>query len=302
MVSIHNLPEERAFFMPNQVIITSDSSADLPPGVREEFGIHYMPIIVQVEGRSGQDCMDIFPEEIYAAFRERGALPKTAAQSPAAYQEFFEGFTRQGCAVVHISLNAKFSSCYQNACLAAAQAEGEVHVVDSRNFCTGQGMLCVQAARLRDAGRTAAEIAGLLEEQRSKVWALYYLDGLDFLSKSGRCPALLAIGASLLSLHPAVLMDGATGDVVIGKKYRGKSAAAAEAWLRDAALRFFEACDPSLCFFMRTPDIPPTAYEPMNRLAAELLQGAGRVVMEPVGCTIVSHVGGNCFAVVGMER
>ena len=291
------------FNMTKQVIITTDSSADLPPAIREEFGIHILPVIVQVEGKSGRDCIDIFPEEIFAAFKERGALPKTAALPPAEYQDFFESFTRQGASVVHVSLNAKFSSLHQNACIAAAQAEGEVHVVDSRNFCTGQGMLCVQGAMLCDQGLPAAEIAAQLEQLRAKVWALYYLgDGLDFLAKSGRCPAILAVGASLLNLHPSILMDGATGTPIIGKKYRGKGSAPAEAWLRDAARRFTETCDPALCFFMRTPEILPAVYQPMNDLAAQLFQGAGRVVMDPVGCSVIAHVGGGCFAVVGMMK
>jgi len=292
--------------MPKPVIITADSSADLPPEICAEFGIHFMPIYVSVEGKTGRDCIDIFPMEIWDAFRARGSLPKTAAPSMAEYQEFFESFTKTGADVVHISLNNTFSSCFHVAALAAeevnAAGKGTVFVVDSRNFCTSQGMLCVQAALLRGQGLAAGNIAERICALRGKVRGFYYLDGITFLSKSGRAPAIVALGAALFNLHPAVSMDGNTGETVIGKKYRGKSAAAAENWLRDTIRKFLDTCDPSLCFFMHTPEMPPEQFEPMNRIAEKELAGVERLIMDTVGCVIVSHVGGNCYALIGMEK
>ena len=205
------------------------------------------------------------------------------------------------CAVViHISIGSPFSSCHNFACTGAQDAQGEVHVVDSNNFCIGQGILCVQAAKHRDAGMAAADIAETLRTERAKVRAVYYLHALDFLSKSGRCPALVSMGATLLNLHPSITVNSEKGEVVIGKKYRGKNAP--EAWLRDSAAKFLADCDPSLCFFMHTPDQQPAQYEPMQALAKELLPGIDRLIMDDVGCTVIAHVGGNSFALVGMMK
>jgi len=292
--------------MTKQVIITSDSAADLPQQMRGEIGLRTLPLHIISEGRSGLDRIDIFPGELYEAFLARKAIPKTAAPSPEEYRTFFEGFTREGAAVVHISLCHKHSSCCQNAMLAAREAEGEVHVVDSLSFCISQGMLCFQASLLRAKGLAAAEIAGELARLRGKVWGWYYLDALDFISKSGRFPAVVAVGAGLLGLHPAAYADGNTGEMVIGKKYRGKNAQAAEAWLRDMARRFLEECDPALCIFAHTPDVPASTTEPLWELAKELLQPhVGRLELGGegcVGCTMISHVGGGCFALIGMAK
>ena len=291
--------------MTKQVIITSDSAADLPRQMRAEIGLHTLPLHITSEDRSGRDCVDIFPNELFEAFRERKAIPKTASPSPEEYRVFFEEYTRQGAAVVHVSLNSKHSSCCQNAMLAARESGGEVHVVDSLNFCASQGMLCVQADRLRGEGLAAAEIAEELTRLRGKVWGWYYMDALDFIAKSGRFPAVLALGAGLLSLHPAIYSDGGTGGFAIGRKYRGRSAQAAEAWLRDTARRFLEECDPALCLLVHTHDISPELREPMYRLAAELLPGLGRLEVGSegcVGCVTVSHVGGGSFGLIGMTK
>jgi DegV family protein with EDD domain len=292
--------------MSDKVIITADSAADLPPRLRGAIGLQIIPIHIILEGRTFLDGADILPQDIYDAFRARKSVPKTAAPSPEAFKAFFEGFTRQGHEVVHISLNHKYSSCCRNAVLGAGEAEGEVRVVDSLNFCVSQGLLCLQAHRLRGEGLGAAAIAEELARLREKICGVYYLDTLDFIAKSGRCPGAVALGANLLSLHPAVQFDGATGGQTIGKKYRGKSAQAAEAWLRDTAARFLEECGLRWCMFAHTPEIPASVLEPMYRLAKELLLphverlefgGAGCV-----GCTTISHVGGGCFGLVGMER
>jgi len=284
------------------IIITTDSSADLPLHLREQFGgVQYMHIPVTLEGRTGRDGVDIFPEDILAAFNAHGVLPKTAAPSPTEYRDFFEQHTAQGTAVVHVSLNSKYSSCYEFACQAAQEAAGEVHVVDSHNFSIGQGLLCLHACELRAQGSSAQEIAAQVEQDRTRVKMVCYLHNLDFAVKSGRVPALAALAATLLNLHPGFSLDGNTGATVPGKKYRGKNAA--ELWLRDSAAKFAAECDGDLCLLLNTPDVAPEVYRPMLDLAAQQLGGFARLhVGIEAGCTIFSHSGGNCWGMAGMMR
>jgi len=288
--------------MSNNIVITADSSADLPIRIREELGIHHMRIPITLEGKTGLDCVDIFPMDIYEAFKTRGAIPKTAAPSPTEYKEFFEGFTSQGAVVVHLSISSKLSSCHNFACMGAEEAQGEVIVVDTRNFCIGQGLLCVIAARLRDKGLPAAEIAAQTEAARAKIKSSYYLHGLDFLSKSGRCPSVVAAGATLLNLHPSISVDAEKGEVVIGKKYRGKNAP--ENWLRDNAAKLLDSCDPALLIYGHTPEIAAEQAGPMDALAKELFSGFEQliVISDELGCTVISHVGGGCYGMAGIEK
>ena len=165
--------------MTKQVVITADSTADLPPRLREEIGLHILPMHILLEGKTYLDGADITPGMIFEAFRARKSVPKTAAPSPEACREFFEGFTGQGASVVHVTINHKYSACSQNAVLGAREAAGEVHVVDSLNFCVSQGLLCLHAHRMREKGMAAAEIAGELTRLREKVWGVYYLDALE---------------------------------------------------------------------------------------------------------------------------
>ena len=65
--------------MARPVIITTDSTADLSPELRERYGISVVPLTIQLGEESYRDGENITPDDIYARYRKDGILPKTAA-------------------------------------------------------------------------------------------------------------------------------------------------------------------------------------------------------------------------------
>jgi DegV family protein with EDD domain len=289
--------------VPKSVVITSETSCDLLPPLDAEFQIHCLPLYVSIPGgKSGRDGVEVFPGDIYAANAERKVYPKTAAAPLGEYIAFFEQFTAQGYDVVHLALSSVVSSCAHVAAMAAEECHGHVFVVDSKNFCLGGGMLCIQAAKLRDQGYGAADLVSEIERLRAKVRTWYLVDKLDFLAAGGRVNQLIGGAAALLQLHPLLTTNGETGEVNVGKKYRGKVPAVQEAFLRDAIAAAIPIMDNKLVFFARTPDVPNDTIDPLNALARELLPGVERVETGTVGCMVASHCGRNCYALVAMEK
>ena len=134
------------------------------------------------------------------------------------YTEFFAPFAKECDAVIHISVSSKLSSCFQNARLAAGEFEN-VCVVDSQNICTGQGYLVLKAAKWAADGLTARAIQMKLQSLSKRVELSFVLDRLDFMAKSGRCSGVLAFGANLLGIKPA--LEVINGELKVVKKYRG---------------------------------------------------------------------------------
>jgi fatty acid-binding protein DegV len=64
------------------------------------------------------------------------------------YQDIFGKYSKKYDAVLHINISNFFSSCYQNACL-AAQDFPNVYVVDSFNLSTEADTLCWMRQRWR---------------------------------------------------------------------------------------------------------------------------------------------------------
>ena len=200
------------------VIISSDSTCDLPQELLEQFHIEVIPLTITLGEESFFDGVDFNPERIYQRFHEDGILPQTAAPSIQQYTDFFTSLRKNHCDVVHLTISSELSSSYANACLAAEEEEG-VFVVDSRMLSNGVALLAIEGAEERDRGRGAQEIAEHLRSLTEKVQTSFVLDTLEYMRKGGRCSGIVAFGSNLLHIKPALTMhDGA---IRVYKKYRG---------------------------------------------------------------------------------
>lgn len=130
-----------------KVKITVDSTCDLSQALLEKYDISVRPLYIVKGGESLQDGVEITPRDIYDYVEQTGNVTTTSAVSVGGYQEFFEPFVKEGYEVVHINISSGFSSCYQNACIAAEEL-GNVYPVDSLNLSTGSGHAAIEAALL----------------------------------------------------------------------------------------------------------------------------------------------------------
>lgn len=136
------------------VKISADSTCDLSPELLKRYDVAIQPLYIVRDDASLRDGVDIRPTDIFAHVEKTGKLLKTAAVSVEDYIELFRRRTADGSEVVHITISAEMSACYQNACLAAREVPG-VYPVDSRNLSTGMGLVVIEAAKRAQAGRAA---------------------------------------------------------------------------------------------------------------------------------------------------
>ena len=186
-----------------RIKITADSTCDLSEELLAQWDIALMPMHILMGEDSYLDGVTIHPADVFAYVNAGGKMPKSAAANLVEYTEFFEPFAKECDAVIHISVSSKLSSCFQNAKLAAGEFEN-VYVVDSQNICTGQGYLVLKAAKWAADGLTPRNITMRLQSLAKRVELSFVLDRLDFMAKSGRCSGVLAFGANLLGIKPAL--------------------------------------------------------------------------------------------------
>ena len=204
-----------------RIQVTSDSTCDLSPQWLQAHQVELLPLYTMMGGKTYRDGVDITPADIFAHVAAGGALCSTAANNVEDYSSLFSRLLEHCDAIIHINISAEFSSCYQNACVAAQDFPGRVFVVDSRNLSTGHGHIVCEAVRMAEEGRLSpVEIAAELETLTSRVETSFLLDRLDYMRKGGRCSAVVALGANLLHLKPCI--EVVDGKMQVGKKYRGK--------------------------------------------------------------------------------
>ena len=272
--------------------ITSDSTCDLSPQQIAQHNIGILPLAVAMGGKNYHDGVDITPADIYSHVAAGGDLPATAAINVSQYQEAFSAF-RQDCdAVIHINISAEFSSCYQNACL-AAESMDQVYVVDSRNLSTGHGLLVLKAAELAESDMDAAEIAEILRNTTARVDASFILDRLDYMKKGGRCSSVAVLGANLLKLKPCIeVKDGKMG---VCKKYRGAYEKCVREYVAD---RIGGREDLDLSRIFITHSGVDEAYIKAARDTIRELQAFREICVTTAGCTVSSHCGPGTLGVL----
>ena len=75
-----------------KVLITRDSTSDLPAEIIEKYNIKTIPLVVNLDSKSYKDGVDIDPDFIYDYHSKHGVLPKTSAANVADMIDFFKPF------------------------------------------------------------------------------------------------------------------------------------------------------------------------------------------------------------------
>lgn len=274
--------------------ITSDSTCDLSPELLARYQISLLPLCVNLGDQTYYDGDNITPAEIFDHVSKTGQLPTTSATNISTYMDFFAPLAEQYEAVIHINLGSGFSSCHQNARLAAEEMDN-VYVIDSENLSTGQGLVVIEAAEAALRGEKAEDIVAMLHDLVSRVDTSFVVDKLDYLVKGGRCSSAAALGANLLNLKPCILLtDGKMG---VGKKYRGNWAKVLPGYAQDR-LNGKEVCMDRV--FITYTSCPPEVVETLRTYLQGL--GFGEVLETVAGSTITAHCGPNTLGVLFIRK
>lgn len=276
--------------------ILSDSTCDLSQALLEQNDITLAPLTVVKNGEQFQDGVTITPADIFAHVAAGGSLCSTSAKSVGEYQELFSQYADKYDGIIHINIGSGFSSCYQNACLAAEDFPN-VRVIDSMNLSTGQGHVVLEACRLAKECDDLDVMAQKLRAFASRVEASFLLDRLDYMVKGGRCSSVMALGANLLNLKPCIEVKD--GKMSVVKKYRGSYAKCLANYVKDRLSGREDIVRDEL-FLTHTP-VTDACLGAVQDAIAEY--GNFRAVYETVaGCTVSCHCGPGTLGVLFVRK
>ena len=279
-----------------KIIISSDSTCDLSPEIKERYGVKILPLGVTLGTNVYRDGFDIIPDDIYAHYDKTGELPKTTAANVGECADFFAELTKGGDAVIHFTISSQMSSTYNNACIAASDFEN-VYVVDTQNLSTGGGLLVVAAAEMAKGGMEPTAIVEQLERLIPCVDASFVIDNLEYLYKGGRCSALAMMGANLLKLKPCIeVKNGVMG---VGKKYRGTFSKVVDEYVEER-LHNVDDIDTSRVFVTHAGCHPELMEDIVKKVKDKGV--FKEVFFTRAGCTVSSHCGANTMGVLFIRK
>lgn len=272
--------------------IITDSAADFSPAEYEKLQITCIPLTVMFGEEEYQENINLSKDAFYDLLLSREEHPKTAQPSPQCLMDLFEQAHAAGDGAIYITLSSALSGTWQNAVMTKNLLGYEdCFVVDSRNATGGQRMLLEYAVRLRDAGKSAAEIVAEVEELREHITLFACIDTLEYLYKGGRISQTVYKLGTLANIKPIITVEP-DGSIGIPAKAMGMRKGM-DILCKHAAL----PADPDFPFYVMYTNNRNVARE-----LAKKLETAGIFVDEDhiiqVGAAIGSHIGPDACGLV----
>ena len=174
-----------------------------------------VPLVINWDGKTYRDKIDLSTTEFYRRLRTSKSLPKTGAPSLAAFEGMFREQLKQRDGVVCINLAARLSGTYEVARRAAESVDPDrIAVIDSGSVSVCVGWLAELAVTLAHEGLGLGEIVERLNERRRHLRILALVETLDFLQRGGRIGRAAALAGTLLSVKPILsVRDGEVAPV-----------------------------------------------------------------------------------------
>lgn len=274
-----------------------DSGSDILPNEAARLGVTVLPLTVTFSGTTYRDSVDLSHQEFFEKLASSKELPTTSQLPPADFADCFEALTAAGHDVVVITISSKLSGTCQSATIAAADYPGRVFIVDSLSAAIGQRVLLMRGLELAQEGRTAAEIATILEAEKARLRVMAVVDTLEYLKKGGRVSAAVAIAGTVLSVKPAIeICDGL---VSMAGKARGNRQA--NALLRQLMDKYGGAnldAPYALVYSGLSDDHLQKFISEQNDLWPE----NANLPIHSLGCVIGTHVGPGVYGIAFFEK
>ena len=214
----------------SRIKFVTDSAADIPAGLREQWDIQMLPFPIAAEGQEYEDGVDMTPQEFYQLLLSLPRIPTHSQLNGYVFQQCYRQAFDQGYdALIYTAINSKGSSTYQNAVQAreeffeeCPQAKGklDIRVIDSKCYTMGYGWAVLAGARMAAQGQDVDEIVRAIQNWVDRVRILFVPYDLKFAKKSGRVSAAAAFVGDALGLKPIMTFED--GESKILQKVRGE--------------------------------------------------------------------------------
>ena len=277
--------------------ILTDSASDILPAEAEQLGVTVIPLNVTLEdGTVLRDGVDMTPSAYYEILAGCRKLPTTSQPSPELFENFFLEAAAAGDEVIGIFLSHALSGTYQCAKLAADMANVDnVLFVDSGHVCLSEALLVRLAVQLRDSGKTAGQIAAILEHAKEHLHLVAAIDDLKYLRKGGRLPAAVAVAGGMLGIKPLITIQD--GKVAMAGKARGLPGAYVALFKKIEEMGGISPAFQALAGYT----VFPREVTPIQTYLRDNLQQEDLLVRQ-IGCVIGTHAGPGAFGIAFFDK
>ena len=215
--------------------IFTDTSSGMSKELREKWNIQYfmMGIVVgEKEYLADLDYTLFSREEMYGWVRDPNIKVRTSLVTAKEFKEKMEPYLKKGIDILYIACAEALSGTRGAFELLKEEIQEEYpeRKIISINSCRAEmalGLMVIDAAKLRDEGKSIEEVAEWVEENKQYYHETGSIDTLKYLRAYGRVSGAAAFFADTLNIKPVIMFD-VHGMNYSFKKVHGEKKALAE--------------------------------------------------------------------------
>lgn len=202
----------------------TDTSANLPVEIIDEYGIEVVPFSYTIDGVEYIPEREFDGKAFYAAMRA-GSEVKTSMVNTGTFIERFKTALDAGKDVLYIGMSGGISGTANAALMAKQELDEEypdrkIVVIDTLAASLGEGLFVIKAAEQLKDGVALNKIEENIRAQVPSMCQSFTVDDLKYLKNTGRVSGAAAIIGNVLSIHP-ILIGDYEGKIVVKAKVRG---------------------------------------------------------------------------------
>ena len=191
----------------SKVIVVTDSNSGITPDEAKVLGVEVLPMPFYINEQMFYENIDLNQEQFYERLAAGGDI-KTSMPLVGDVTDKWDELLKQYDEIVYIPMSSGLSSACETAYMLAQDYDGKVQVVNNQRISVTMRQSVIDAKNLVDAGKSAAEIKQILEDEKFQSSIYIMVDTLTYLKKGGRItPAAAALG-TLLKLKPVLQIQG----------------------------------------------------------------------------------------------
>lgn len=186
-----------------KIAIVTDSNSGITQSAAKELGVFVLPMPFYINEELFLEDITLTQEEFYKKLKEDADI-STSQPTPLDVTELWDKVLKEYDELVYIPMSSGLSNSCETAMALARDYEGKVFVVDNQRISVTQRQSVLDAQKLIQEGKDAAEIKEILEKTKLSASIYITVETLKYLKKGGRItPAAAAVG-TILNLKPVL--------------------------------------------------------------------------------------------------
>lgn len=276
--------------------IVTDSTADLPQSIIEDYDITVVPLKIIFGEDVFVDGVDIDGPTFFERLQQAKEMPKTSQVNPNEFYPVFKNILTQGDEIVGIFISSDMSGTAQSATIAKSDLDSDkIHIIDSQTVTFELGALVIKAAQMVKQGKDAEAIIAEIEALKKRTQLYAMIDTLEYLVKGGRLRATSGMIGTALQLKPIITIKNGLVESI--SKQRGRKKAFK--WIKTEMDRKGQTIEGKTVFVGHSN--APEIMEEFKRWLLSQWQPK-EIIESEIGPIVGVHAGPGCVGLVVVDE